>query len=97
MNKFLRIEFPNGKVYLIPTEVIAEHRTSYYSDLDGFERGSSEWDQEFEHSMKYEIEDWAMNNMDWIDVKYFAIEDPVKKDQDYSKEWCNCKHSIISN
>ena len=48
----LKIKFPNGDTFLVPVEVVAEQRTKYYSELDGFEKGSKEWEDEFKQSMR---------------------------------------------
>lgn len=68
----IKITFPNGDTFHIPAQVVAEARTKYYADLDGFEKGSKEWEEEYNQSM-LELEDWLSNNMDWKDVKDYAI------------------------
>lgn len=98
--KNLNIKFPNGEVFQIPTEVIAEQRTQYYAGVDGFEKGSKEWEDEFNHSMRPdEILDWVQNNMDWIDVKEHATKVPPSYitssiDFNYDKAWFNSEFEV---
>lgn len=43
----IEITFPNGEVYMIPGEIVANKRTEYYAGVDGFEKDSPEWNEEF--------------------------------------------------
>lgn len=90
----LRIEFPNGDVFTVPTEVIARQRTEYYATVDGFAEGSKEWDNEFKQSMMSdEILDWVQNNMDWSDVRSYADKELVVTD--YEKMWIGSDFKVI--
>lgn len=80
------ITFENGDVFTVPANVIALNRTEYYSSVDGFEKGSEEWDREFEHSMTTdEILDWIQNDMNWSDLEPHAtkVEDNDEPDYDH--------------
>lgn len=63
------ITFPNGDKFELDPKFVAENRADYYSVYEGFSRDSDEWTDEFNHSLKYEIEDWLANNLDWNDIK----------------------------
>lgn len=67
--RIVSIKFPNGDCFEVPAEVIATARTLYYSSVDGFEKDSKDWNDEFKSSMEhYELYDWVGNNMDWEDI-----------------------------
>ena len=84
---------PDG-TYNIPVDVIAENRTLYYAEVDGFERDSKEWDEEYKISLDpVEVVDWAKNNMDWSDVGPHAIHVVNKIDRD--EYWVNGKMEVI--
>lgn len=71
--RIITIKFPNGDVFEVPAEAVANIRTKYYSELDGFIEGSKEWEEEFKCSMEhYELFDWVGNNMDWVDIEPYA-------------------------
>ena len=90
----LKIKFPNGDSFLVPADVIAEQRTKYYSELDGFEKGSKEWEDEFKQSMREdEILDWVQNNMDWVDVEKHAVKIDNGK-WDYNDMWFDSEFEI---
>ena len=110
--KVLRVEMPDGTEWDIPAEVIARNRTEYYSAGRGktykdgklvwqepsFKPGSKEWDEEWKQSMQDdEIMDWAANNMDWKDVKEFAVRVPKKENpRKYDDDWTNAEMRVVT-
>lgn len=73
--KHLYVDMPDGNRYKIPVEMIARHRAEHYANKD--------YDGDIAESLRddtiplfldddYEIEDWAVNNMNWDDVKAHA-------------------------
>jgi hypothetical protein len=93
--KKIEITFINGDKFEIVAETIAEMRTNYYADKDGFKFGSKEWKEEFEHSMTdYELKGWIGNNLDWKDISRFAmkVETP---NVDYDKLWSDININIV--
>jgi hypothetical protein len=74
LNKFLTIKMGDSSIWQVPVRTIAENRASYYSNNSKSYKGTME-----EHlkdktiplfnSDDFEIEDWAKNNMNWIDLK----------------------------
>ena len=93
MGKFLAVEFSDGTTYVIPVKFTAEHRASYYANLDA-DRGEdfqSVYDAEVRFALKCtdEILDWAANNMDWSDVHDVAK--LLRRDvpADYEAEWAS--------
>lgn len=76
---YIVVRFPNNDTFHVPSEIIAEHRTNYYADKEGFIKGSKEWDEEFKQSnQSYELFDWVENCMDWSDIKDHAIRQPIE-------------------
>ena len=75
MSKQILINTPDGQ-YLLPLQMVAEHRADYYScEVDGHEKNSPEWQEEVGWVMKDDFDgiDWIINNTDWTDWKDFAI------------------------
>jgi hypothetical protein len=61
MSKFIEIN-DSGYVWVVPLEVIADNRATYYAE-DGY-------NEEFNFTMNdgYEALDWFLNNMNFSDV-----------------------------
>jgi len=86
--KVIRISLPNKEVFELKAEVVALERTKYYADVDGFTRGSREWDEEFENSMEdYELTDWLSNNMNWEDIESHLTKVEMQIDYLYKQKW----------
>lgn len=98
MNQFVQIKFANGDVFLVPFEVIAEHRTAYYAEKDGYKKDSEEWNTEFKDSMQVsEINDWIGNNMDWEDLEEHAILQPqVDEKFSYRHMWPEAEMETVT-
>ena len=93
--KKIEITFINGDKFEIVAETIAEMRTNYYAEKDGFKVGSAEWKEELEHSMNdYELKDWIQNNLDWKDISRYAMKVDEPK-VDYEKLWKDIGINII--
>ena len=89
MKKYLLVEMPDLSVWRVPTQIIADARTDYYTERCGEDREKvkAETEQLFT-AHEYEIEDWAANNMDWDEVKTHAVQ--VKASEvDYQEGWIN--------
>ena len=92
MKKYIRLYFPNGKVFDIPASFVADKRATYYAEKD--ETVTYEEEYEFTMSDEYELKDWLQNNQNWVDVKDIAKEIP-QEPYDYGKNFCNCEMEII--
>jgi hypothetical protein len=92
--KVIEITFPNGDVYTIPAELIAQKRTEYYAENDGFEKDSIDWIKEFDISMApSELYDWLQNDMDWADVKDHATK-MESSEPDYNSMWFDAEFEV---
>ncbi|HPI81815.1 MAG TPA: hypothetical protein PK122_01080 [Candidatus Paceibacterota bacterium] len=89
MKKSIKIQFPNGDIFFVPSQVIAENRANYYSSVDGYEIGSNEWLEEVDYALnsEYEIEDWLRNNMNWSDLEPYATREEEYEDIDYEEDF----------
>lgn len=93
--KIIIVKFPNGDEFSIPASVIANHRTKYYSEVDGYEENSEEWNEEFELSMKNdELYDWIQNNTDWSDIKEYATKLENDSIVDYDDMWSRAEFNV---
>lgn len=88
---------PNGDIYGVPAEVIAENYAKYYKGEYGepYEENFNTMMEWFDKN-EYEFSDWAKNNMNWEDVadKAFLIEKkniPV----DFQEGWVNGNNLFI--
>jgi len=83
--RIIRFNTPTGQVY-IPASVVAENRTEYYSTVDGYTKGSAEWEEQmvYAESDNFECIDWLCNNMDFEDVEAHVVKvnDKVKVTDD---------------
>ncbi len=87
-----RVEMPDGSIWEVPVQIIADSRDEYYSSDQEDTIGSIRAGD----LTNYEITDWAGNNMNWEDVSGFAIEVPRKtKAVDWNEGWSNGEKKII--
>jgi len=69
--KTILIKFANSDWFEVPVKAIAEHRADYYTEVDGFEKDSDEYDDEVNLLLTDPDEalDWVQNNMNWEDIE----------------------------
>ncbi|MBG9944674.1 hypothetical protein ABE237_00735 [Brevibacillus formosus] len=93
MAKKLRVTMPDGSKWDVPADLIAKNRAEYYS-----KRSSDtiyEEEVEFALSDNYELFDWAENNMNWKDVRQFAVEVKAPDEPDYQEGWVNGDKEVV--
>lgn len=75
LDKLYVITLANGDRWAVPVRVIAENRAAYFAEEDGLSREEAlgETEREFMFDDGYEIKDWAASNMNWEDVKAYAV------------------------
>jgi hypothetical protein len=92
--KYLRVTMPNGQKYDIPAKVIANNRATYYADKEG--KGKYQEEYDFTLNDKFELQDWAANNMNWEDVEDLAeLVKENKQKVDFQEGWINGEKEII--
>lgn len=100
--KYLFIEFPNGDVFKVPAEVVAEDRAAYYAELDSERYEDTTYEEVFkdekEHGLsdRLELLDWAGNNMNWEDLKDDAERVEPDRSISYEEEFTNADLSVGS-
>jgi len=94
--KYLQVEMEDGSKWAVPVYVIARNRAiAYKSEFDDNIELSLESDtMPLFDSDPFEIEDWAVNNMDWKDVEEFAV-CISQPEPDYEEGWTNGPKTII--
>jgi len=97
-NKYLRITMPNGSKWDVPVMLIARNRAEHYKSEFGndIERSLKEDTIPLFESDKFEIEDWAANNMNWDEVKAQAGRvESEEEEVDWEEGWCNGEKEIV--
>ena len=93
-----QLEVSNGDVYEIPVSAIATHRATHYAhEFNNDIRVSLDEDTiPLFKSDLYEIEDWAKNNMNWVDVVKHAKRVKVAYNLvNFQQSWVNGKVEIV--
>jgi hypothetical protein len=89
--KYIRVTMPDNSRWDILAAIIADNRAKYYQS-DGY-------DEEYAYAMNNDDElfDWAAGNMNWEDVKEFAVKVPEvpSVSVDYQDGWINGKKEIV--
>ncbi len=89
MHKYMTVEMPDGSKWGVPVEIIARHRAKNYADEfgDDVERSLAEDTIPLFESSDYEIEDWAVNNMNWEDFDGHQVKLEDAPPPDFQEAW----------
>lgn len=89
-NKNIHVTFPNDEIWAITVKEIADNKAEYYAGVDGVTKDEALKEVlELFESDDYEIEDWAINNMNFSDFENVT---PVKESSyDLDNGWCELK------
>lgn len=94
MAKYLDVTMPDGSVWRVPADVVADDRANYYAGEDG----DTTYDSEFALVLQDdgELMDWAKNNLNWEAVaphatRIFTQVPPV----DYQEGWVNGPMEVV--
>jgi len=97
----LEVEMPDGKLWCVPVMFIARHRAEAYKKEFGndVERALSEDTLPLFAADRFEVQDWAANNMNWSDVESVAEEIEMIEPQkpDYEEGWANGTKKFLWN
>lgn len=87
----------DGSVWEVSVETIARDRAQYYAhEFGGDVNRSLEEDTiPLFADDAYEIQDWAQNNMDWVDVYRDAIRVTGAPPVDFNEGWVNGEVTVI--
>lgn len=92
--KFLRVTMPDGSEWDVPARIIALDYANYYEKTDD----EMTFSEHLAHVLAHddEIEDWASNNMDWLDVVDHAVKvDEPPPGVDYKDGWVNGDKKVV--
>lgn len=92
----LRVLFENGECYDIPVDVILDSRAEHYADVDGIDFEEYVKLEPHDSVDDYDIKDWASNNMDWSDVKVYAVKVHESNHFDYEYAFTNADKEVIN-
>lgn len=93
--KYIIIKFSNGDKFRLDPNIIAKMRTEYYSTVDGFEKGSKEWDEEYKQSMRPdELIDWLENNTNWSDIESDVEKIDIEEEYSYEDNFFKAKIEV---
>ena len=85
--KLIRIKITSTESwFVIPASAVAELRADYYAcNVDGFEKGSKEWQDEYDYSLgdDYELQDWISGSTNPENLYPFAIKHGHRYDEKY--------------
>ena len=89
MHKLMTVKMPSGEVWGVPVAMIARSRATHYaSEFDGdVERSLAEDTIPLFESDNYEIQDWAVNNMNWSDFDGHQIKVLEAPAPDFQDAW----------
>jgi len=95
--RYLSVEMPDRSKWGVPVEMIARARATHYA---------SEWGGDVERSLKedtlplfadddYEIEDWAVNNMNWSDFDGRQVKLADAPAPDFQEAWLSGTKEVV--
>jgi hypothetical protein len=89
MHKIMTVKMLDGSVWGVSVETIARNRATYYAkEFDGdVERSLKEDTVPLFESSEYEIQDWALGNMDWSDFDGHQIKISDALPPDFQEGW----------
>jgi hypothetical protein len=95
--KCMQMELSDGSKWNVPVSIIARSRATYYAQREyggDVELSLADDTLPLFKDDAYAIEDWAVNNMNWSDVKHAAYQ-VAEGSIDMQDEWCNCEKTIV--
>ena len=97
MHKMMTVEMPDGSKWAVPVEMIARSRATHYADeFDGdVDRSLTEDTTPLFESDDYEIQDWAVNNMNWSDFDGHQVKVSDAPNPDFQEAWLNGSKGFV--
>lgn len=97
MKPILRITMPDGSQWDIPTIVVARHRARTYAHEFGNnpDRSLKEDTTPLFNENPSAIADWASNQMNWKEVKDFAVCTKNAPSVDFQEGWVNGEKVLV--
>lgn len=95
LNKKYYLKFSDGSTWAVPTYVIMMNHAEYCAGNNGQDPMSALENETIPYfeADDSNIEDWAKNNMNWVEVKDHAVQ-ITPPAIDFQSEWCNAQVKI---
>lgn len=95
--KELRVTMPDGSVWAVPAQVVAENRARFYADEQPTSAPDHGYAEELAYTLSDNVEliDWAETNMNWDDVKDHARQAEEPDPVDYQEGWVNGEKEVV--
>ena len=89
MHKYMTVEMPDGSKWGVPVEMIARNRAEHYASEFGgdVERSLADDTIPMFEADDYEIQDWAVNNMNWEDFDGHQVKLAEAPEPDFQDAW----------
>jgi hypothetical protein len=100
MAKWLRVTMPDGSDWELPASLVADPRARYYAESDTKSTSGDAFERVYRGEMEADEEDlidWAHNNMNWSEVKYFARPVSPARGADFQEGWVNGEMEITEH
>lgn len=94
--RFLTMTVSDGSTWGVPVMMIARHRAKHYAGEfdDNIERSLAEDTIPLFNSSDYDIEDWAVNNMNWSDFTGHHVKLREGTGIDFQEAWMECEKGL---
>ena len=100
-NLWMETEMPDGRLWAVPVLKIAENRAESYKEEFGndAQRSLNEDTLPLFAEDDFEIQDWAVNNMNWSDLQDYAVEVVTHKSSslNYEHGWLTGNKKFLIN
>lgn len=95
--KVLTVTQTDGSVWAIPVMIIAADRAKHYAHEfdDNVQRSLDEDTMPLFDNDPFEIEDWAVNNMNWSDVASHAFKTKDAPPPDFQEGWMSGEKNVV--
>lgn len=95
-HKHMTMTLENGEVWGVPVAMIARNRAAHYAkEFDGnVERSLAEDTIPLFNSSDYDIQDWAVNNMNWGDFNGHQVKLKNGQGIDFQEAWMNAEKGL---
>lgn len=96
-DKLLSVEMFDGSKWGVPVGIIARDRAGHYAHEFGgdIEQSLAEDTIPLFENSHYDIEDWAVNNMNWSDVSDYAVKISDAPAPAFQEAWMNGEKAIV--
>ncbi|HLP99171.1 MAG TPA: hypothetical protein VK149_12085 [Sideroxyarcus sp.] len=95
--KYLSMTMPDGSKWGVPVDMIARNRAKHYAhEFEGdVERSLAEDTLPLFEADDYEIEDWAVNNMNWSDFCGNQKKLADASEPDWQDAWLSAEKEVV--